>query len=48
MQRFGHSFSKDECDEMFQQADLNSDGHIDWEEFMAMMMPGDINEAQKS
>lgn len=48
MQRFGHSFSKAECDEMFVQADLNADGHIDWEEFMAMMMPGDITEAQKS
>ena len=26
------------------QADLNSDGVIDWDEFMSMMMPGNIAE----
>lgn len=40
MQRFGHSFSDDECDEMFTQADLNNDGKIDWDEFVNMMLPG--------
>merc|ERR1719445_2072547 len=33
----GHSFTEDECDEMFMQADLNSDGVIDWDEFISMM-----------
>jgi len=40
MQRFGHSFTEDECDEMFLQADLNNDGIIDWPEFVQMMTPG--------
>jgi Ca2+-binding EF-hand superfamily protein len=40
MQRFGHSFTEDECDEMFLQADTNGDGAIDWEEFVEMMVPG--------
>jgi len=39
MQNFGHSFTDEECKEMFVQADLNSDGIIDWPEFVAMMAP---------
>lgn len=46
MQMFGHSFTEDECDEMFMQADLNSDGVIDWDEFISMMSPGDITNAK--
>jgi len=48
MQRFGHSFTEDECDEMFVQADLNSDGLIDWGEFVAMMTPGDLAKCEQS
>jgi len=40
MRRFGHTLSKEECDEMFQEADLNRDGIIDWNEFLEMMLPG--------
>ena len=41
MQRFGHSFTNEECSDMFKQADLNSDGIIDWQEFCEMMAPED-------
>lgn len=40
MTRYGQTFSQEECDEMFQEADLNSDGKIDWDEFLQMMLPG--------
>jgi len=40
MIRFGHTFSAAECDEMFEEADLNRDGQIDWGEFLQMMLPG--------
>jgi len=48
MQRFGHSFTEDECDEMFVQADLNADGLIDWSEFVAMMTPGDLAKCEQT
>lgn len=40
MVRFGQTFSQEEAEEMFREADLNRDGKIDWEEFLEMMLPG--------
>jgi len=37
---FGQIFSAQEADEMFNEADLNRDGKIDWGEFLQMMLPG--------
>ena len=38
MTRYGHTFSLEEADEMFQEADVNGDGNIDFDEFLGMMM----------
>jgi Ca2+-binding EF-hand superfamily protein len=32
--RFGQTFTEEECEEMFRLSDINSDGKIDWEEFL--------------
>lgn len=40
MLRFGHTFTEEECEEMFRLSDLNADGKIDWDEFLQMMLPG--------
>jgi Ca2+-binding EF-hand superfamily protein len=36
----GHTFTEEECEEMFRLSDTNADGKIDWEEFLQMMLPG--------
>lgn len=38
MTRYGHTFSLEEAEEMFAEADLNDDGKIDFEEFLTIMM----------
>lgn len=44
MTRFGQTFTEEECEEMFRLSDTNSDGKIDWEEFLQMMLPGHQHE----
>ncbi len=41
MTRYGHTFTVEECDEMFREADANNDGKIDFDEFVAMMTVGE-------
>eukprot|EP00095_Tigriopus_kingsejongensis_P010587 maker-scaffold449_size167299-snap-gene-0.14 protein:Tk10587 transcript:maker-scaffold449_size167299-snap-gene-0.14-mRNA-1 annotation:"hypothetical protein CRE_05913" len=38
MTRYGHTFSLEEAEEMFAEADLNEDGKIDFNEFLGIMM----------
>ncbi|TRY79247.1 hypothetical protein TCAL_10271 [Tigriopus californicus] len=38
MTRYGHTFSLEEAEEMFAEADLNADGKIDFDEFLTIMM----------
>lgn len=42
---FGQIFSAEEAEEMFNEADLNQDGQIDWAEFLQMMLPGHSHKA---
>lgn len=42
MTQYGHTFTLDECEEMFKEADTNRDGRIDFEEFVRMMSQDNI------
>lgn len=38
MTRYGQTFTVEECEEMFREADKNGDGEIDFDEFVSIMM----------